>query len=64
MSSILGDTQGLSNELASAQTYHIMADMVEAGVSRPRLEELRREYGKMPPEIYTYKATLIAPHGV
>jgi phosphoesterase RecJ-like protein len=59
MSSILGDTQGLSNDLASATTYRIMADMVEAGVSRPRLEELRREYGKMPPEIYNYKATLI-----
>lgn len=59
MSSILGDTQGLSNDLASAQTYRIMAEMIEAGVSRPRLEELRREYGKMPQEIYTYKATLI-----
>jgi nanoRNase/pAp phosphatase (c-di-AMP/oligoRNAs hydrolase) len=59
MSSILGDTQGLSNDLASAQTYRIMADMVEAGVSRPNLEELRREYGKMPPEIYSYKAKLI-----
>ena len=53
MSSILGDTQGLSNDLASAQTYRIMADMVEAGVNRPKLEELRREYGKMPPEIYS-----------
>jgi phosphoesterase RecJ-like protein len=59
MSSILGDTQGLSNDLASATTYRIMGDMVDAGISRPRLEELRRQYGKMPPEIYTYKATLI-----
>jgi phosphoesterase RecJ-like protein len=59
MGSILGDTQGLSNDLASAGTYRIVADMIEAGVSRPRLEELRREYGKMPQEIYTYKATLI-----
>lgn len=59
MSSILGDTQGLSNDLASPTTYRIMADMIEAGVSRPRLEELRREYGKMPAEIYRYKAKLI-----
>jgi phosphoesterase RecJ-like protein len=58
-SSILGDTQGLSNQLASSQTYRIMADMVEAGVDRPRLEELRREYGKMQPEIFKYKAELI-----
>ncbi len=59
MNSILGDTQGLSNDLASATTYRIMADMVEAGVDRPMLEELRRSYSKMPPEIYSYKATLI-----
>ena len=59
MSSILGDTQGLSNELATPQTYRIMADMIEAGVNRPRLEEMRREYNKMAPEIYSYKATLI-----
>lgn len=58
-SSILGDTQGLSNSLASAETYRHMADFIEAGVSRPKLEELRREYGKMPPKIYRYKADLI-----
>jgi phosphoesterase RecJ-like protein len=59
MSSILGDTQGLSNQLASAETYRVMADMVEAGVDRPALEELRREFGKMPAEIFKYKADLI-----
>ncbi|HSW37147.1 MAG TPA: DHH family phosphoesterase [Candidatus Saccharimonadales bacterium] len=59
MTSILGDTQGLTNQLASAETYRIMAAMVEAGVDRPKLEELRREYGKMPPEIFRYKAELI-----
>jgi phosphoesterase RecJ-like protein len=57
--SILGDTQGLSNQLATAETYRIMADMIEAGVNRPKLEELRREFGKMPPTIFKYKATLI-----
>lgn len=57
--SILGDTQGLSNQLASAQTYRIMADMLEAGVNRPKLEEARRELSKMPPEIFSYKAELI-----
>lgn len=59
MSSILGDTQGLTNQLASAETYRIMAAFVEAGVDRPKLEESRREYSKMPPEIYRYKADLI-----
>ena len=59
MHSILGDTQGLSNQLASAATYRIMAEMIENGVSRPELEELRREYSKMAPEIYKYKARLL-----
>jgi phosphoesterase RecJ-like protein len=59
MTSILGDTQGLSNQLTSAETYRTMADFVEAGVDRPALEEARREYGKMPPEIFRYKAELI-----
>jgi phosphoesterase RecJ-like protein len=59
MSSILGDTQGLTNQLASAETYRIMAEFVDAGVDRPALEELRRQFGKMPPAIYKYKADLI-----
>lgn len=59
MSSILGDTQGLTNQLASAETYRIMAEFVDGGVDRPKLEEERREFGKMPPEIYGYKADLI-----
>jgi phosphoesterase RecJ-like protein len=59
MSSILGDTQGLSNDLASPLTYRIMAELIEAGVNRPLLEEQRREYGKMPQVIFKYKAELI-----
>jgi len=59
MSSILGDTQGLTNQLASSETYRILAEFIDNGVDRPALEELRREYGKMPPEIYRYKADLI-----
>lgn len=63
MSGILGDTQGLSNKLASSDTYRIMAEMIDAGVSRPDLEEIRREYSKMPLEIYQYKADLIKRTG-
>lgn len=59
MTSILGDTQGLTNQLASAETYRILAEFIDNGVDRPALEELRRQYGKMPPEIYRYKAELI-----
>jgi phosphoesterase RecJ-like protein len=60
MTAILGDTQGLSNQLASAETYRAMAAMVEAGVDRPALEERRREAGKMHQEIFKYKARLIS----
>ncbi|QQS18268.1 DHH family phosphoesterase [Candidatus Saccharibacteria bacterium] len=60
MSSILGDTQGLMNDLTTAGTYRVMADLTDIGANRPRLEELRREYGKMPEKIYSYKGQLIA----
>lgn len=58
-SSILGDTQGLTNGLTKASTYRVMAELVEQGVDRPRLEELRRETSKMPVVIYRYKGELI-----
>lgn len=59
MSAVLGDTQGLTNQLTKPQTYRLMAELSELGVDRPALEEERREAGKMPKEIFTYKARLI-----
>lgn len=59
MSAILGDTQGLTNQLAKSSTYRVMAELSEIGVDRPNLEENRRELSKMPLEIFKYKATLI-----
>lgn len=59
MTAILGDTQGLTNQLTSAETYRIMAAMVEAGVDRSSLEDMRREFSKMPPLIFRYKAELL-----
>ncbi|HUY84944.1 MAG TPA: DHH family phosphoesterase [Candidatus Dormibacteraeota bacterium] len=59
MNSILGDTQGLTNQLAKAETYRVMAEFVDSGVDRPALEELRREYGRMPQAIFRYKGELI-----
>ena len=59
MTSVLGDTQGLTNDLTSAATYRLMADLTELGADRPRLEELRREFGKMPATIYAYKGRLL-----
>lgn len=60
MSSILGDTQGLMNDQTSANTYRVMADLTDLGANRPLLEELRREYSRMPESIYRYKGDLIA----
>lgn len=59
MTSILGDTQGLMNELTKASTYRVMADLTDLGANRAKLEELRREYGKMAPVIYAYKGRLL-----
>ncbi|HTE58223.1 MAG TPA: DHH family phosphoesterase [Verrucomicrobiae bacterium] len=59
MTSILGDTQGLANDLTTASTYRVMADLVDLGVNRPQLEEERRDLSKMHPDIFRYKATLI-----
>lgn len=59
MSSILGDTQGLSNSLATFKTYLVMSQLIRLGANRPALEEKRREYSKMPETIFKYKAELI-----
>lgn len=59
MAAILGDTQGLTNDLASASTYRVMAGLLDLGVDRVDLEERRRVLSKMDPRIYKYKAMLI-----
>ncbi|MDB5169344.1 MAG: hypothetical protein JWO41_700 [Candidatus Saccharibacteria bacterium] len=59
MTAILGDTQGLTNQLAKVDTYRAMTELVELGVDRPSLEEKRREASKMQLEIYKYKGRLI-----
>lgn len=59
MTSILGDTQGLMNDLTKASTYRTMADLTDRGANRSKLEELRREYSKMAEVIYKYKGRLI-----
>ena len=59
MTSILGDTQGLSNQLTSADTYRAMAELTDGGVDRPRIEELRRSATKMPASILHYKGELL-----
>jgi phosphoesterase RecJ-like protein len=57
--SILADSLGLSTDNTTAQTYRVMASLIEAGVNRPKLEELRRSYNKMPLSIMRYKGALL-----
>lgn len=59
MTSILGDSMGLTTENTTAGTYRVMAELVELGVNRPELEEQRRQFNKMHPEIFRYKGRLI-----
>lgn len=59
MSSILGDTQGLMNDLTKASTYRVMADLTDLGAIRSKIEEQRREYSKMAPIIFEYKGRLL-----
>lgn len=59
MAGILGDTQNLTNDLASVDTYKTMTEMIELGVNRSQLEESRRKFNRMPESIYYYKSELI-----
>lgn len=60
MTSILADSMGLTTENTSADTYRVMAALVEHGANRPKLEEDRRALNKMQPSIFRYKGELIA----
>jgi len=57
--SILADSLGLTTEGTTAETYRVMADLIDGGVDRPALEEARRALTKMPESIFYYKARLI-----
>jgi bifunctional oligoribonuclease and PAP phosphatase NrnA len=57
--SILADSMGLSTANTTATTYRVVADLVEGGVNRPKLEEQRRALNRMPEVIFRYKAELI-----
>lgn len=59
MTGILGDTQGLTNQLTTAHTYKVMSELIEAGADRPGLEELRKQSTKMHESIYRFKGQLI-----
>lgn len=59
LQSILSDTLGLTSEATTAQTYRRIADMIDNGVSRTKLEEARRSLSKMHLDVFRYKSDLI-----
>ncbi|MFO0920449.1 MAG: DHH family phosphoesterase [Candidatus Saccharimonadales bacterium] len=59
MGGILGDTQGLSNNLATPRTYRIIADIIEQGVNRGEIENRRRKFNQYTTDIFEYKGNLI-----
>lgn len=59
LSSILSDTQGLTNELTTVNTYQVVLELIKLGVNRPLLEQKRRELSKMPFDVFAFKGELI-----
>lgn len=57
-SSILADSLGLTSPKTTAQSIHLLAQMVENGANLNRLDEKRRELSKKPEAIFRYKGRL------
>lgn len=57
--SILSDSLGLTSDIATSNSYRRIADMIDAGVSRSKLEEARRAYSKMDIAVFEYKSDLM-----
>ena len=56
---ILSDSLGLTTQDTSAKSIHIIADLVEAGVSLAELENARRETMRREAELVHYKGRLL-----
>lgn len=56
---ILSDSLGLTSEATTSRVIHIIAELVEAGVSLAELENARRETLRREPELIHYKGRLL-----
>jgi phosphoesterase RecJ-like protein len=56
---IMADSLGLVTEATSARSIHIIAELVEGGVSLPELEHARRELMRKSPHLVHYKGELL-----
>jgi phosphoesterase RecJ-like protein len=57
--SIMSDSLGLTTEASTPASYRVMADLIERGVSIPKLEQERRELMRKEPQLIPYKGTLL-----
>ncbi len=57
--SIMSDSLGLTSEGTTAHSMHVMADLVESGVSIAKIESARRELMRKSPELIRYKGQLL-----
>lgn len=57
--SILSDSLGLMTDATTARSIHVIAELVEAGVKLPEIENLRRELNRKSPELTRYKGELL-----
>lgn len=57
--SIMADSRGLTTDKTSARSIHVIAELVEQGVSIPELEAARRASMRRPAELVTYKGVLL-----
>lgn len=56
---IASDTLGFTSPSVSADTFRVVADLIDLGVNVSELEEHRRDFMKKSPRILDYKADLI-----
>lgn len=59
VSSIMADSMGLTTDATSARSIHIVAELVDGGVSIAGLEHKRRELMRKSPDLIRYKGQLL-----
>lgn len=57
--SIMSDSLGLTTDATTAESFRVMAALVEKGVSLAKLEQARRELMRKEPELIPYKGELL-----
>jgi phosphoesterase RecJ-like protein len=59
MIAIMSDSLGLTTQNVTADTFHVVGELVALGAHNSAIEERRREYMKKAPEILAYKGRLL-----